>query len=112
MKTLNSDIDFADSYYKSMKNENSNLVIKIITWREKTITIIFFNTIKFTYKEGSFIDNVYEDVSGNSFLLEALALHHNNLIPEDHFFKKYAIIDIDDCPIFEVIAEKISISQD
>lgn len=111
MKVFDSDIDFADSHYKATKYENSNLTVKIISWDEKIISIIFFNVIKFIYKDGSIIDSVYEDVTENSFLSEALALYYNNLIPEHHLFKRFIIIDIEDYPIFEVVAEKISISK-
>lgn len=109
MKTINSNIDFGDAFYKSFETNDGNLTVNITSWDGKNIFVMFFNAIKFKYSEGSFVEGVYEIVSENSFLSEDF---NNNNYFKNYDFKTFVINDIDDCHIFEVIAEKISITKD
>lgn len=109
MNKIISNIDFGDSYYKSFKTQNGDLTINIISWDNKNISIVFFNVIKFKYNEGSFIEDVYEITSENPFLSDAFNDCNNNFKSCD--FKMFVVNDIDDCHIFEVVAEKVSITK-
>jgi hypothetical protein len=57
------------------------------------------------------IAGVYEETNETSFLLEALSLYYDK-IPNDHLFKIFIIIDIENYYFFEVVAEKVLISKE
>ena len=106
MNEISTNIDFADGSYRSCKTDNSNLIVYFDSWDDKTIKITFFNAIRFLYRGGSFIAGIYEKTEDLSFLLEALSSEYVE-IPEDHPFKMFVVIDIDDQPVFEVVAETV-----
>ena len=111
MKEIASTIDFADASYRSCKTDNSDLIVYLNSWDDKTLKITFSNAIQFIYRGGSFIAGIYEKTDENSFLVEALSSYYEK-IPEDHPFKIFVIIDIEDYFFFEVIAESIFISKE
>ncbi len=103
-KVLFTDIDFADSEYRSCEMEDTDFTVYLNSWDGKTIRIIFHNTIQFSYKIYAVVSYVCEITEKNSVLDEALALRYEK-IPNDHPYKLFQIIDIDDVPFIEVVAE-------
>lgn len=109
MKKVPSNVDFADSEYKFCKTNERELIIFLNSWENKIIEIKFLNPIQFFYRGGSVIAGIYEKSNSDPFLLEALSSYYEQ-IPKDHPFKLFALIDIEDHPLFEIIAEKVFIS--
>lgn len=108
-KKNNSNIGFGDSYYLSCQADDNNLIIFLRSWDEKLIIITFYECIQFKFRCGSFVDNLYE-LQDESFLIEALEGYYESPVP-DHLFKVFAVIDIDDCKIFEVVAESVNVEK-
>lgn len=108
MNDITPNIDFSDSSYKSIEMSNELLVININSWDGKNIKISFFNVLMFTYRIGSSPAKIYEKISDASALNEGLSLYYEKQ-PKIHPFKEYSIIDIEDMPIFNVVAESVTI---
>ncbi|MGC1877910.1 MAG: hypothetical protein WA347_05265 [Rhabdochlamydiaceae bacterium] len=108
MRDIAPNIGFADSSYKSCEMSNGNLVVYLNSWDNKTLKISFLNTIEFSYKIGSFTAGVFEKTDEYLLLNEALDLYYEKL-PETHSFKVFVIIDIEDFPVFKVVAEEVNV---
>ena len=106
MDRLNSapNLDFADSAFKSCSMDGKNLIISLEAWDGRTIKLMFFHAVQFTYGIGDVIDGIYEFKNQSEFLREALANCYER-IPEKHPFKHFELLDHDDYPVFRVIAE-------
>ncbi|MBA3957519.1 MAG: hypothetical protein H0X51_03870 [Parachlamydiaceae bacterium] len=118
MKEIASNIDFNDGSYRSCfvtEDSDKNLVVLINSWDGKTIKIFFTNPILFIFRINSFVSGIYEKTKDesleSSFLKEALSLYYHE-IPEDHPFKIFVIMDIDDIAFFEVVAESVVVTKE
>lgn len=103
-------IDFADSEYKSFyMSENYTLTVKMNSWKETPLSLIFSHAIQFSYKLGDVPKDLYEISNEDStFLREALLMKYG-YIPSDHPFKLFQIEDIDDFPFIQVVAESVNV---
>lgn len=112
-KKIDSEIDFADSEYKSFNmSENYILTINMNNWQEKSFKIIFVNTIQFVYKLGDIPKGVFElSNDDSSFFNEALLLEYGYM-PSQHPFKLFQLEDIDDFPFIQVVAESVTVVKD
>lgn len=104
-------IDFADSNYKSLHMENSNLTVHLDAWDGKIIKILFINTIQFMYKLESTPKKLYEVLDSNNFLNEAL-LQEYGYIPTAYTFKLFQLEDIDNFPFLQVVAEDVKVTKE
>jgi hypothetical protein len=110
MKNIITNIDFADSEYKSMEMSSGNLVVLLNSWDEMSISIKFIDVIQFMYKLGDGISGIYEDVNIDNMLNEALSRCYTEM-PADHPYKHYKINDLQDFSFIEVIASEVSVSK-
>ncbi len=108
MKKIAPNIGFDDATFKSCEISNNALIVYITSWNEKSIKLIFFNTIQFIYKLHSDVSGVYEKNEQNEFIKNALEIYYVK-VPENHPFKLYAIMDIEDNCFLEVVAESVEI---
>jgi hypothetical protein len=109
MKNISS-VDFADSSYKFLEADNDNLIVYLESWDAKLIKIQFVGILEFVFQSGSFISGLQEMDSEDEFLRNALARNYD-IIPAEHPFKKYAIIDIEDFNVVEVVAEQVMVTK-
>lgn len=109
MKELGENIDFADSSYKCCHTCERDLFVILDSWDSKIIEIEFINAIRFIYNGGDFPQGIYEKTN-DEILLNALKSHYEK-IPQNHNFKIFIILDIQDEPIFEVISEEVIIKK-
>lgn len=108
MKKIETGFSLADSTYEFCEANVDMLNISINSWDQKIIVVSFKNIILFNFKLGSIVSGIYENTERSELLNEALKLYYEN-IPEDFPFKEFLILDIDDKPIFQVIAENINV---
>lgn len=108
MKEIVSEIDFADSSYKSCQTENGDLIVYLNSWDDRKIKIIFKNAIHFIFKGGGGIVGIFEKTNTSASFLETLSLYYEH-IPKNHPFKEFVVIDVEDSVFFEIIAEKVSV---
>jgi hypothetical protein len=108
MKAINSNIGFADSSYENCFTDTNDLTVTLKSLDNKKIVITFFNILRYNYYLCNFISNIYEETVETPFLKEALSLKYKD-IPPDLPFKEYLILDIEDTPIFQVVAENVKI---
>lgn len=107
-KVVAENIDFADSEYKSFAMaEDATLTICLKSWDAKTLKIIFFKTIQFSYRLESTTKQLYEMTEG-SFLNEAL-MQEYDYIPTMYPYKLFQLEDIDDFPFIQVVAESVTV---
>lgn len=100
-KAIFTDIDFADSEYKSMEMSNENLIIILTSWDEGKIAIKFLDVIQLQFRLGDGISGIYEDTS-NHFLDEALSRCYTK-IPESHSYRYYEIRDLQGFPRIQIV---------
>lgn len=104
------DIDFADSEYKSLNmSEQGNLTIYLTSWDAKLIQITFEHVKYFTYTLGSYPSEIYE-ITDNYELEKILTVIYDKYRP-DPPLKLFVLEDIDDFPIFRVVAESINVTK-
>jgi hypothetical protein len=111
MIEIASNIGFEDASFRSCEIFNKTLQVYLNSWDNKTIKMTFSNTIQFMYKINSFIAGAYEKKEETSFFKDALLLRYKK-IPEDHPFKLFVLIDIENNTFFEVIAEKVLVHKE
>ena len=104
-------IDFADSEFKSYEMSGETLTLKLISWDEKLLKIVFLNCIQFSFKLGDFIADLYEIEEEISFLKEALSRYYVE-IENEHPFKLFQLYDIQDFPFIEVVAESVKVTKE
>lgn len=105
-----SNIDFADSEFKSFEFDidNSSLIVYLNSWDDKIIKCIFFDMIQFVYKPGDVVEGVFEIFEGSDFLEESLKLIYEKR-PLNHGYKLFQIKDIEDFSFIEVVAQTVHI---
>ena len=104
-----SNVDFADSMYKSfIMNEDYELTIHMINWEELPLKVVFKNTIQFSFSEGDFPKNLFEIEELTDFFKEAL-IREYGLIPTQHLFRLFHIEDIKGNPFIQVVAESVMV---
>lgn len=105
-------IGFADSEFSSvtLSERTGDLRIALISWDEKEIIITLENPIQLTYKLGSVVSNFFQIQDETPFLIEALSREYEK-IPSSHPFKLYQLLDINDFPLIEVVAESVKVEK-
>ena len=102
-------IDFADSEYKSFQmSEDYNLTIYLESWDAKKLRLVFTHAIRFSYKLGDGVVNLYEVENNTSFLNEALLQMYID-IPANHSYKLFQLEDLHHFPFIEIVAEKVEV---
>lgn len=91
--------------------EDGNFVVYLNYCNGKILRLIFFNVIQFSYKLGSSVSHIYEITAKNPILDEALSFWYVK-VPSDHPYKLFQIIDIEDFPFIEVVAERAEVVKD
>ena len=110
-KTLFPNIDLADAEYRAFEMKNKILTIYFSSWDACIIRMVFSNPIQFFYKLGDIVSDAYEILDNSPTLNASLSLKYEK-IPSNHPFKLYQIVDIQDFPFIEVIAEKTTLFKD
>lgn len=108
-ESIKTNIDFSDATYISCNAENGNLTVYLNSWDDKKIKIEFTNAIQFIYKNGGFVSGLFE-TKNSTYLQNSLSFYYEK-IPQNQPFKSFVISDIDDFPLFEVIAEKVIVTK-
>src|ERR1700733_4101397 len=106
-KILFENIDFADSEFHSIAIHENSLKLTLLSWNSKEIVILFSDAIQFIYKLGDVTQQVVEVVNGSDFLNEALTRNYE-IIPADHPYHLFQIIDINDYPYIEIVATNVN----
>lgn len=107
LKEVNYSIGFANSHYIYFVHEE-NLILYLSLWNDEIAKIIFFDVIGFIYNSGSVISNLYETTI-HEFLTETINQCYTGTTPITH--KLYLLIDIDDLPVFQIVANKLLITR-
>ncbi len=97
-------LDFADSSYERLEMNGKTLTVYLTSWDAKTLRIVFFHPIRLSYNTGSFPENIFEIQGGSPFLQDTITAYYEK-IPQNHPFKHFQIIDIEDFPFIEIVAE-------
>lgn len=111
MKEIATDIDFADSSFRSCEMIHDKLTVYLNSWDDKTLKLVFPNTIEFVYKAGSIPVGIYEKSDELSLLNEALSLYYEKT-PKTHPFKVFAMTDIEDFVFLKVVAENVVVTKE
>lgn len=109
MKKIGTNIDFADSTFRSCEIKDNELKVILNSWDEQIIEIIFHDPIQLNYSTSSFISGLYEMDEENDFLNEALKSYYDKAVPLEHSFKSFVITDIEDFCFLKVIAKSVDI---
>lgn len=104
------EIDFADAGFKSFEVTSQKSTLYLNSWDDKVIRLIFFKPIGFSFKIRDILSEFYEISNDSPFLLEVLSRYYEK-IPQNHPFKVYQIIDINDLPVIEIVAESVSVQK-
>ncbi len=67
MKEIAPHIGFEDAIFKSCEISNNTLIVYLESWDNKTIKLIFFNTIQLVNKTHSYISGAYEKMEQTDF---------------------------------------------
>ncbi len=103
-------IDFADSEYKSFHiSEDDTLTIRMNSWQEKPLYLIFSSAIQFFYQLADVPKDLYEISDDSAVLQEALLKKYGGCIPINHSFKLFQIEDIYDFPFIQVVAKSVNV---
>ena len=108
VRDVTSEIDFADAEFKSCELYNEYLLVIVTAWDEQEIQLKFKDAIQFSYKLGGTISSVIEYIKSTSFLQEALKLIYDK-VPLDHCYIEFQILDTNDLPFIQVVAESLEI---
>ena len=103
-------IDFADSRYQSLKYSENTLTVFLEGWDESIIQLRFVNPIEISYKIGDLGATIYETHEGQ-ILKHALSQYYEN-IPQNCPFKLFQIMDIQDFPFIEIVAESVTATKE
>jgi hypothetical protein len=104
-------IDFSDAEFRSFNlSEDNVLYIYLTSWDEKLLTITFFRPIYFLYQLGHGISNIYS-INENSKLIQDAMNKYYVKTPQKYLFKLYEIIDLDDFPFIQIVAESIEVNK-
>ena len=114
MSDIVTNIDFSDASFKFCEISEASpsgrtLTAYLTSWDDKIIKIEFHNTLQFSYKIGSVIKNL--QVKDKPVLLNEALLLHYEIVPTNHNFKEFALIDIEDFPFFEVVAKDVQVTK-
>jgi len=107
-------IDFADAELISFTmNENSNLIIYILSWDDRTITLNFNNIIYCAYNGGFQIVEFYE-IRNSPFLNKVLSEKCGKISDKSIYkhFQVECLDDADDEPCIEIVAENVTVTKD
>lgn len=101
-------VSFADAEFCYFQiSENYDLTIYVTSWDEKEIKIEFFDVLSLSFLRGSIIDNLFE-IANSQYLEDSIKRHYKEK-PLNPRFKHYQLIDIDDLPFIEVVAERAQV---
>ena len=108
VRDVTSEIDFADAEFKSCELCNEYLLVIITAWDEREVQLKFKDAIQFSYKLGGSISSIIECITPTSFLQESLNLVYDKS-PLNHSYVEFQILDTDDFPFIQVVAESLEI---
>jgi hypothetical protein len=105
-------IDLADAgipNYLCLRKEKK-MIVTIESWDAQIIEFVFYNFLGFIYRGGTdLIKNFYINKEQDTFFIERLKEKHG-IVPNDHPYKFYQLLDLDDKPYFEVISPYYEVS--
>ena len=108
-KPLKYKIGFADSEILFYKSNNFSLFFYLKAWNETILKIEFKEYIYFLDTVCIDVSDIFENDSSNT-LKTALDREFNE-IPEDHGFKLYQFINIEDEVAIEIVSKEILITE-
>ena len=88
----------------SYSSNNNILIIEIKAWNENIIEITFISPILFIDKGCEAITAFRQNFLYSDIYLEALNKTYEK-IPEDHPYKYFQFLNLDDEPVLEIISE-------
>lgn len=109
MKNHLAPYSFADGSVRSFEmGDNQILTVYIDSWDDRTIKLVFLNTLLLTYKSLDFISEFYEleDID-----LAKILKDHSIQSSVDQL-KLFQLRDISDQPLLEVVATSVEITKD
>ena len=101
-------INLNNACFKSAKMDDQTLTLIVDNQEKKLIYIVFLNTIQISYKVGNTIQGLYQLPNDSPFFRKAMSLKYEK-IPEVPPFKLFQLIDIDDLPFIEIVAESVQV---
>jgi len=97
--------------YKYLKH-NDKLEIHLLAWNGKDVQINCINPIFFVDRGCEAITMFCEKLSELNLLREVLEKNYEDgRIPENHPYKLYQLLDLDDNPCIEVICEGVEVQK-
>lgn len=108
-KKINYKIGFADGEIIEYLRSNNQIVVKMKTWNDVKLTIIFQGAIGMVDYGAFNISNFVEEDSLTTFMEKVLLEFYDSLTSK-HPYKLYQFLNLDDNPSLEIVAESLSIS--
>ena len=93
-----------------MSERENTLILKLISWDEREIFMVFSDPIFFSYKLGDIISDFYEILDHSQSLNVALENKYTK-VPANHQYKLIQIHDVKKFPFIEIVAKSISVSK-
>ena len=108
MKIKATKVDLTNARLESITMDDQTFTLIIDSQEEKSMRIVFFNPIQFSYNIGNIIQDLYQLTDDPPFLRKAMSLIYEK-IPDVHPFKLFQLIDINDFPFIEIVAESVQV---
>jgi hypothetical protein len=99
-------VEFFDSEFLSQEFlcQDETFVVHFLLWNNKPAKIVFDGVVGFCVFSNNALAGLRYEVSPSEFFHNALSSLYET-IPEQHAYKCYDIIDVDDMPFIKVVAK-------
>lgn len=108
MEKIETEFSLTDAEYEAFSTDRGDLTILLKSWDDAAIQINFTAVIRFSYKLGDTVSGLFKDAMGNEFLKEAIARCYS-VVPEKHPYTYFSLVDIQNFPFLEIVAENFTI---
>jgi len=103
------EVGFADSELQSYRRDGDTFVVSLVAWNKKTIRFCFADMIFVVDRGAGDISDVCEVKAASPFLDEALRIQYED-VPDDHPYRLFQFLNMDDEPSLEVVAASVEIA--